>query len=120
MNNAKHKEKALRIERSLAKCKPQDYEIRIEAAMLAATHWVNGAYHALGVSGDNNDILHTYMLTVNEFRRYAAANEQLVGKLAEIEDVRPLYVRGDVAGGERVADRAVALLGEIKAIALAV
>ncbi len=117
---AKHKEKALRIERSLAKCKPQDYEIRIEAAMLAATHWVNGAYHALGVSADSNDILHSYMLTVNEYRRYAAANEQLIGKLAEIEDVRPLYVRGDVAGGEAIADRAVGLLGEIRTIALAV
>ena len=120
MITAKHKEKALRIELSLAKCEARDYEIRIEAAMLAATHWVNGAYHALGVSAENNDILHTYMLTVNEYRRYAAANEHLIGKLAEIEDVRPLYVRGDVAGGEAIADRAVALLNDIRAIALGV
>lgn len=115
MITEKHKEKALRIERSLAKCEPRDYEIRIEAAMLAATHWVNGAYHALGVSAENNDILHTYMLTVNEYRRYAAANEELIGKLAEIEDLRPLYVRGDVEGGEAIADRAVKLLNEIRA-----
>lgn len=118
MITAKHKEKALRIERSLAKCTQQDHEIRIEGAMLAATHWVNGAYHALGISADTNDILHTYMLTVNEYRRYAVANEQLIGKLAEIEDVRPLYVRGDVGGGHVAADRVVALLDEIRAIAL--
>jgi hypothetical protein len=39
VNVQKHAEKALRIERSLAKCISSDYEIRIEAAMLAATHW---------------------------------------------------------------------------------
>lgn len=114
---AKHKEKALRIERSLAKCAPQDYEIRIEGAMLAATHWVNGAYHAMGVSADTNDILHTYMLTVNEYRRYAAANAQLIDRLAEIEDVRPLYVRGDVEGGQAVADRVNRLLEDIRNVA---
>ena len=120
MNSAKHHEKALRIERSLKKCRPEDHEIRIEAAMLAATHWVNGAYHDLGVSADANDILHSYMLTVNEYRRYAAANEDLIGRLAEIEDVRPLYVRGDVAGGREVADRMGELLERIRAIALSV
>jgi len=120
VNTDKHQEKALRIERSLKKCRPEDHEIRIEGVMLAATHWVNGAYHDLGVSADTNDILHSYMLTVNEYRRYAAANEDLIGKLAEIEDVRPLYVRGDVEGGQKVADRAGALLDEIRAIAISV
>jgi len=119
MKVEKHKEKALRIERSLAKCVASDYEIRIEAAMLAATHWTNLAYHAMRVTPDNVDILHSYMLTINEFRRLSAANERLIALLAEIEDLRPIYVRGDLPGGAAIADRAVALLAEIRTIALA-
>jgi hypothetical protein len=118
VNVQKHAEKALRIERSLAKCISSDYEIRIEAAMLAATHWTNLAYHAKRVTPDNQDVMHSYMLTINEFRRLSAADGRLIGLLAEIEDLRPLYVRGDVSGGEIIADRAVALLAEIKIIAL--
>lgn len=119
MNVQKHKEKALRIERSLAKCVASDYEIRIEAAMLAATHWTNLAYHAKRATPDNQDVMHSYMLTINEFRRLSAADDRLIGLLAEIEDLRPLYVRGDVLGGPSIADRAMALLAEIRTIALA-
>ena len=117
MNAAKHKEKALRIERSLAKLRPEDAEMRIEAAMLAATHWTNLAYHAKGATKDEQDILHSYMLTVNEFRRLSAADEPLITKLSEIEDLRPVYVRGDVPGAQQAADNAVALLADIRRIA---
>lgn len=118
MNVQKHKEKALRIEHSLAKCVPGDYEIRIEAAMLAATHWTNLAFHAKRITPECQDVMHSYMLTINEYRRLSAADNRLIGLLAEIEDLRPLYVRGDVLGGLNSADRAVALLAEIRAIAL--
>ncbi len=117
MNFAKHKEKAVRIERSLAKLQPDDAEMRVEAAMLAATHWVNLAYHAMGVTKDDQDILHSYMLTVNEFRRLSAANEPLITMLAEIEDLRPVYVRGDVPGARQAAERAQRLLTVIREIA---
>lgn len=119
MNIDKHREKAERIERSLAKCGPDDYEIRIEAAMLAGTHWLNLALHAMGATRDDQDVLHTYMLTVNEYRRLSVADERLVALLRDIEDLRPVYVRGDEAGGREVADRAVGVLTKIRAIALA-
>jgi len=119
MNIEKHREKALRIERSLTKCRAADYEIRIEAAMLAATHWVNLAYHRMGATPEQQDVMHSYMLVVNEYRRLAAADERLIGMLAEIEDLRPVHVRGDAPGGTDAADRAVGLLAQIRAIALA-
>ncbi|BAT61829.1 hypothetical protein GJW-30_1_04391 [Variibacter gotjawalensis] len=117
MNIAKHREKAERIEKSLAKLRSEDAEMRIEAAMLSATHWVNLAYHAMGVTKDDQDILHSYMLTVNEFRRLAAADEALITMLAKIEDLRPVYVRGDVPGAEKAADEAIGLLNEIRRFA---
>lgn len=117
MEPGKHREKALRIERSLAKCQRGDYELRIEAAMLAGTHWLNAALHRLGANRPDQDVLHTYMLTINEFRRLGAANEELVKALAEIEDLRPLHVRGDLAGGPEVADRACQLLDRVRHIA---
>lgn len=117
MEPSKHREKALRIERSLAKCQRGDYELRIEAAMLAGTHWLNAALHRLGANRPEQDVLHTYMLTINEFRRLAAANEELMRTMAEIEDLRPLHVRGDLPGGPEVADQACQLLDRIRAIA---
>ena len=88
MNREAHRAKALRIERSLAKCSADDVEIRIEAAMLAGTHWLNLAFHAMGVTPDTQDVMHTYMLTVNEYRRLSVADARLIGMLAEIEDLR--------------------------------
>ena len=117
MKIEQHREKALRIERSLAKCRAGDYEIRIEAAMLAATHWVNLGYHRMQATAAEQDVMHSYMLTVNEFRRLAAADERLIAMLSEIEDLRPVYVRGDASGGVGIADRAVDLLGRIRDIA---
>jgi hypothetical protein len=116
MKPSKHGEKALGIERSLAKCAAEDIEIRIEASMLAATHWVNAGLHIAQVTGDDQDVMHTYMLTVNEFRRLSVANGELLAMLAEIEDLRPLHVRGDVPDGQRAADRACALLARIREI----
>jgi hypothetical protein len=118
MDPVKHREKALRVERSLAKCHPGDYELRIEAAMLAGTHWLNAALHRLGATRPEQDVLHTYMLTVNEFRRLSAAHAELMTMMARVEDLRPLHVRGDVAGGEAVADEACALLGRIREAAV--
>lgn len=118
MEPSKHRQKAERIERSLGKCEPGDYELRIEGAMLAGTHWLNAALHCLGVNRSEQDVLHTYMLTVNEFRRLGAAHAELVQTLAELEDLRPLHVRGDLAGGREVADRACRLLDRLRELAV--
>lgn len=117
MKPEQHRQKALRIEHSLAKITPDLAEIRIEAAMLAGTHWLNAALHLMGTNPAECDVMHTYMLTINEFRRLSAADPELVSKLAEIEDLRPLHVRGDVSGGREAADHAYALLRRIRQIA---
>lgn len=117
MNPGQHRQKALKIEQSLAKLTPDLVEIRIEAAMLAASHWLNAALHHLGVNRSEQDVMHTYMLTINEYRRLSVANAQLLAMMAEIEDLRPLHVRGDASGGREAADHACALLGEIRHIA---
>ena len=114
MSPEEHRAKAEKIERSLAKCGPADYEMKIEAAMLAGTHWLNLALHRLGVTPPQNDILHTYMLTVNDLRKYRVADAELVDALSEIEDIRPGYVRGNLPGGEKAAARALELLALLR------
>ena len=108
-----HRQKAERIERSLAACTPSDWEIQIEAAMLAGTHWANYALHRRGVTIDGEDIVHTTMTIVAYLRKYQLAEGQLLGALTEIEELRPLYVRGDVPGGPEAGARALALLKAI-------
>jgi hypothetical protein len=108
-----HRARAERIERSLALLTEDDWEIRIEAAMLAGTHWANYALHRRGVSVDAEDIVHTSMCVVNTLRKYSLAEGRLLEQLAEIEEIRPLYVRGDVEGGAEAGRRALALLAAI-------
>ncbi|MBL8382649.1 MAG: hypothetical protein JNM90_06235 [Burkholderiales bacterium] len=110
-----HRQRALRIEASLARLGAADWEMRIEAAMLAGTHWANCALHRHGVAPEAEDIVHTSMLVVNTLRKYAIVEPDLLRDLGEIEELRPLYVRGDVPGGAAAADRAVALLAAIRA-----
>jgi len=50
------------------------------------------------------------MLTVNEFRKYWAADEELVRVLSDVEDIRPPFVRGNRPGGMKAAERALLLL----------
>ena len=108
-----HRQKAERIERSLTLCTPSDWEIRIEAAMLAGTHWANYALHRRGVTVESEDIVHTTMTIVAYLRKYQLAEEELLGALTEIEELRPFYVRGDVPGGSEAGERALALLSAI-------
>lgn len=115
MHPEEHRAKARKIERSLAKLGPDDYEMAIEGAMLAGTHWLNCALHAHGVTRHDGDVLHTYMLTVNELRRLRVADAALLDALTAIEDIRPAFVRGDVPGGPEAAKQALSLLSTIRA-----
>jgi len=110
---------ARRIEASLQKCAACDYEMKIEAAMLAGTHWLNVLLHRLAATPSRQDVFHSYLLTVNEFRRLAVAAEKPLQALAAIEDARPPFVRGNHPGGEHAAERALELLSQIRAAALA-
>lgn len=108
-----HRLKAERIERSLASLVSSDREMKIEAAMLAGTHWANYALHRRGVTPDHEDIVHTSMLVVNMLRKYSIVEGELLLALAEIEELRPLHVRGDAPGGDAAAARALQLLRQI-------
>jgi hypothetical protein len=62
MTPGQHRQKASRIERSLAKCTLEDAEATIEAAMLAGTHWFNAALHDMGFTPHERDVLHAQYL----------------------------------------------------------
>ena len=109
-----HRERALRIERSQAKCGPEDFEMRIEAAMLASTHWLNFILHRMSITPAGQDVMHTYLLTVNDLRRYRIEAARFVDALTEIEDLRPAFVRGNWPGGEAAAARAMELQGLLR------
>mgnify|MGYP003585357415 FL=1 len=108
-----HRARAQRIERSLAKLGDGDWEIRIEAAMLAGTHWINHVLHRVGASAASEDMVHASMCTVSVLRKYKLAEPELIAHLEEIEELRPLFVRGDMDAGEQAAQRAPALLASI-------
>ncbi len=110
-----HRQRAERIERSIAKCGEADHEMKIEGAMLAGTHWVNYILHRMGVTDTGQDVMHSYMLTVNELRKYSVADAEMMNAIAEIEDIRPAHVRGNVRGGTAAAARALDLLGKLRA-----
>ncbi|MEC3769604.1 MULTISPECIES: hypothetical protein [Cupriavidus] len=117
MDTEQHMAMACSIEASLRKCTSADYEMTIEGAMLAGTHWLNVLLHKLGATSRQADVFHTYLLTVNEFRRLAVAAERPLQALAAIEDARAPFVRGNHPGGEAAAERALELLSLIRATA---
>ena len=113
MSPEEHRLKAQRIERSVSLLGEQDWEMKIEAAMLGGTHWANYALHRRGLSGEGDDIVHTSMLVVNTLRKYSIVEGELLSALSEIEELRPLYVPGDVPDAQRAAARALELLRSI-------
>jgi hypothetical protein len=115
MTPENHRDKAERIERSLAKLTDSDWEMQIEASMLAGTHWINFVLHKTGISAVSEDMVHASMTMVSVLRKYKLAEPDLIEQLEEIEELRPLYVRGDVEGGTIAANRAMELLNSIGA-----
>jgi len=106
--------KAERIERTLAKLAPRDYEMRVEGAMLAANHYANMALHILGLAPEERDIIHTEFMLVMDYRRFAAAAEKLLEALEGIEELRAPFVRGAVPDGVAAGVRALELLGVVR------
>lgn len=119
MDSKGHKAFAERIMGTMEKLGPDDCEMTIEGAMLATTHWVNYALHEFGITGAADDVQHTYFLSGNDMQRYGIVAEELLQALDEIEKIRPMYVRGDVKGGDKAAARARELLGRSQELALA-
>jgi len=115
MHVERHLAAAERIARSLHKCRPHDVEMRIEGAMLAGSHWLNAALHRVGATRFDADVMHTYLLTINEFRRLCVAQQDAMHALRTIEDLRAPFVRGNWPGGMQAADRAIQQLNVIRA-----
>jgi hypothetical protein len=110
MDATGHKAYAERIMRTMEKLGPEDYEMVIEGSMLATAHWINFALHTYGVTDGADDVMHTYFLTGNQLKKYGIVAEDMLDALDEIENLRPMYVRGDVPGGDRAAARVRELL----------
>ena len=116
-----HRAKAERLGRSLAKCVPGDYEMIIEGAMLAVTHWINHAFHVLELTDDDSDVVHAYFETAFDRQHFGlVAGAEFLDGLDEIETLRPLHARGNVEGGEAAGSRALEILEGIREKALAV
>ena len=121
MNAKGHRHKAERIARTLAKCRPSDYEIVIDGAMLAISHWINFAFHSLQLTAADNDVMHAYFVTGFDRQYFGlAAGPEFLDALEEIDNARPLYVRGNIDGGEKAAERALDLHETVRRKALAV
>ena len=116
-----HRAKAERLDASLAKCRPGDYEMIIDGAMLAVTHWINHAFHTLALTDDDSDVVHAYFETAFDRQHFGlVAGAEFLDGLDEIETLRPLHARGNVAGGEAAAKKALEILRGIRKMALTV
>ncbi len=115
-----HRTKAERIERSLPNCSPEYYEMVIEGAMLAVSHWINYVFHILRLTPHEKDVMHAYHETVFTHQYFGlVAGPEFLDGLEAIETLRALHVRGNVEGGERAATRALEILGGVRQKALA-
>jgi hypothetical protein len=109
-----HDAKAERIAGAMRKLTDADYEAVIEASMLAGTHWFNLALHRSGLTGPDADVMHAEYLDGRQRLMLSLHAPALLAALDEIESYRARFVRGDVAGGERVAARCRDLLRAIR------
>jgi hypothetical protein len=113
-----HRAKGERIERSLKKCAPDQFELLIEGAMLAGTHWFNVALHHMGFYPPENDMMHAQYLSGADRLKLSLLEADMLNALDEIESFRPVFVRGDLAGGIEAGRRSLELLSVIRTVAL--
>jgi hypothetical protein len=109
-----HRAKARRIQRSLSRLSPREFEAVIEGAMLAGTHWFHVILHERGLQADTVDVMHAEFLSVGMRRKVALHARVAMEALDEIEHFRTTHVRGDLGDGEKAAVRALACLGVLE------
>jgi hypothetical protein len=119
MNESLHRNKALRIERSLQSLDVDHFEAVIEGTMLAGTHWFNILLHRAGLAAENADAMHSEFLSVGARRKVALLLPAALAALDEIEALRTTHVRGDMPDGPNAARRAMACLAVLRDQALA-
>lgn len=110
MKPEQHAKKAERIERSLLKCSIEHYEIVIEGAMLAGTHWFNAKLHWMGYFPPDNDVMHAQYLSGIDRVKLLILQPEALRALDELESFRPGFVRGNMPGGTLAAERSLRLL----------
>jgi len=118
MKSELHRVKAERIERSIQKLNNADYEITIEACMLAGTHWFNLARHQMAIGDLERDVMHAEFIDGIQRVQISVLAPALLPALDEIEGYRTGFVRGDLEGGEKIAARCRDLLDVIRNAAL--
>ncbi len=114
MTPERHMMMAERIARAMRKLTPADYELVIEAAMLAGSHWFNAAAHRYGLTRDEDDVMHVEYLPGALRTKISLVAPRLTELLEQIEGYRPLFVKGDAHGGEAAASQCLNLLDELR------
>jgi hypothetical protein len=91
---ADHVTKARRIEETMVNKldRDRDYEIFVEACMLAGTHLLNAVLHRFSVTGEGSDLLHSDKPRLEV--PIQAELQPLFAAMKFIEDLRPGYLRG--------------------------
>ena len=94
MKMADHISKAQRIEDTMLRKldRDADYEIYVEACMLAGTHLLNAVLHRYAVTTENSDLLHSDKPALKDPVR--GELRPLFEAMKFIEDLRPGYLRG--------------------------
>ena len=119
MNESLHRNKAVRIERSLQSLDVDHFEAVIEGTMLAGTHWFNILLHRAGLATENADAMHSEFLSVGARRKVSVLLPEALAALDEIEALRTTHVRGDMPDGPSAARRALAGLAVLREQVLA-
>jgi hypothetical protein len=114
MSPEQHTAKAERILRAMDKLTEADFEMVIEASMLAGTHLLNVALHRMLLSEPDDDVMHAEYMSAAMRTKAALVAGPLVDALQAIEEMRPFYVRGDLPNGEVAARRCLDLLEYLK------
>jgi|SRR5665213_257475 len=117
MTPEQHIQKATRITQALSKLTLSDYEMVIESTMLAGSHWVNAALHRCGVTYYDEDAMHVEYLPLATRTKISLIIPGLLEGIEQIEQYRPMYVRGNAEGGEPVARRCIQLLDGLQKVA---
>jgi hypothetical protein len=116
MTPEQHAAKAKRIIAAMSKLTASDYEMVIEAAMLAGSQWFNAALHRLGLTAFHDDVMHAEYLSTAMRVKVSLMAPGLVEELEQIEQCRARYVRGNAERGEVVAKACVERLRRLEEI----
>lgn len=113
MKKEDHLQKLKAIEGTLDKLNEEaDYEAIVELCMLISAHYVNAAFHKLGITPVDRDTKHNKLAGEIERRRV----EELLGVrevIDALERLRPRHVYGKGSDGG-VAKRALEMMGKVR------